>query len=291
MDFEKGLSVKVHRGESLMVDVVMDSGSALIGSGGHCDVRLPPDQVALEQLYLEIQPGGLFAEVRSKWPLVLDNGVPFQRGRLLSGALLTIGPLSIRVELTQAKGKKADQTRVRPGVLVLAILFIPLGLFLAAPQRQGEADTDYKEAPPLFDKKPPSCPEAKAGSANNALIESWLRDAEALHERSPFSPEDGVAAVRLYRRAASCMEGLGRFGEAEDLKVGADGLALRLERDFHVHRVRLARELRENDVEAARHEVQLLRSYLSREGSEFALWLDYLERKLSPHTTAKGSKK
>ncbi|HET9930454.1 MAG TPA: FHA domain-containing protein, partial [Polyangiaceae bacterium] len=264
--------------------------SALIGSGGHCDVRLPPDHVAVEQLLLEIQPGGLFAEARARTPQVTVDGVPFQRGRVLPERDFKVGPITIHAELAQAKVKKQSEQRVRPRVLVLAALVLPIGAFMAFNPQNAEADTDYKSAPPLFDSTPPACAEQSEAAATSA-VESWLRDAEGRHERAPFSPEDAVQAVHLYRKSASCLEKFGRAAPASELRDGADGLAHRLERDFHVHRVRLARALAADDVDAARHEVALLRGYLPRGQSDFALWLDYLDRKLGLRSNEKGRKK
>jgi hypothetical protein len=246
--------------------------------------------VAVEQLFLEIQPGGLFAEARARVPQVLVDGVPFQRGRVLPDRDFKVGPISIHAELIEAKVQKKTEQRVRPRVLVLAGLVVPIAAFMAFAPQDAEADTDYKQAPPLFDPAPATCTEPTDAAASSA-VEAWLRDAEGRHERAPFSAEDGVAAVKLYRAAAACLTKLNRNEEAAELTEGANGLARRLQRDFHVHRVRLSRALGEDDVEAARHEVALLRGYLVRGQSDYALWLDYLDRKLGLRSSAKGIKK
>jgi hypothetical protein len=290
VDFDRALEVVVHHGERLLLKVVVESGSALIGSGGHCDVRLPPDHIAVEQLFLEIQPGGLFAEARARVPQVSVDGVPFQRGRVLPDRDFKIGPIKIHAELTQTKAQTKVEQRVRPRLLVLVALVVPVAAFMALTPQSAEADSDFRKAPPLFDAAAPACNEQNEAAASSA-VETWLRDAEGRHERAPFSAEDGVAAVRLYRSAASCLEKFGHAEEAVGAREAADGLARHLERDFHVHRVRLARALGADNVEAARHEVALLRGYLPRGQSDFALWLDYLDRKLGLRSSEKGKKK
>jgi hypothetical protein len=290
VDFDRALEVVVHQGERLLLKVVVESGSALIGSGGHCDVRLPPDHIAVEQLFLELQPGGLFAEARARVPQVSVDGVPFQRGRVLPDRDFRIGPIKIHAELTQAKAQKKAEPRVRPRLLVLVALVVPVAAFMALTPQSAEADSDFRKAPPLFDPAPPPCNEQSEAAASSA-VEAWLRDAEGRHERAPFSAEDGVAAVRLYRQAASCLDKFAHAEEAVEAREAANGLARHLERDFHVHRVRLARALGADDVEAARHEVALLRGYLPRGQSDFALWLDYLDRKLGLRSSEKGKKK
>ena len=280
MDFDKSLKVTVTELGGRTIQVVVDSGSALIGSGGHCDIRLGQEQVAIEQLFFDIQPGGLFAEARANQPQVTVDGVPFQRGRVLEERSFRVGKLEIRAELVEAEGRRRKkEDGVRPGLLLAAAAVVGIGTFSILAHRGGGGDTDYKTAPPLFESRAASCPDLSS-NATSAVVETWLRDAAGRHERSPFSPQDGVAAVGLYRKAASCLEKLDRNNEAVELTVEADSLANRLEKDFHVHRVRLSRALGDDDIPAARHEVALLRGYLVQRGSEFAAWLDYLDRRL-----------
>lgn len=280
MDFDKSLKVTVTELGGRTIQVVVDSGSALIGSGGHCDIRLGQEQVAIEQLFFDIQPGGLFAEARANQPQVMVDGVPFQRGRVLEERSFRVGKLEIRAELVEAEGRhRKKEDGVRPGLLLLAAAVVGIGTFSILANRGGGEDIDYKTAPPLFESRSATCPDLSS-SATSAVVETWLRDAAGRHERSPFSPQDGVAAVGLYRRAASCLEKLDRGNEAAELTLEADSLANRLEKDFHVHRVRLSRALGDEDIPAARHEVALLRGYLVQRGSEFAAWLDYLDRRL-----------
>jgi len=280
MDFDKSLKITVAEFGGRTIHVVVESGTALIGSGGHCDIRLGPELVAVEQLFFEVQPGGLFAEVRTNSPHVVVDGVPFQRGRVLDGRSFKIGKLDVRCELVEAQGARAKSKEgVRPGLLILAAMVIGLGVYSIV-TRDGESESgDFRAAPPLFDGQASVCPDLTP-AATETVVSTWLRDATGRHERSPFSPQDGVEAVRLYRRAAVCLKRLNRTQEAEELVVDADGLAGKLEKDFHVHRVRLSRALTEGNGVAARHEVTLLRGYLPQRGTDFALWLDYLDRRL-----------
>ncbi len=280
MDFDKALKIIVSQAGGRTIEVVVDAGSALIGSGGHCDIRLGPEDVAVEQLYFENQPGGLFAEVRANFPHVLVDRVPFQRGRVLDGRVFKIGKLEIQAQLVESQQKRRkSEERVRPGLLVLAALVLGLGVYAITARHGSTEGSDYQDAPPLFDATAVDCPYTSPGGAEDA-VQTWLRDAAGRHERAPFSPQDGVEAVGLYRHAESCLKQLGRAQEAEQVSTGADSLATRLEKDFHVHRVRLSRALATGDTAAAQHEVSLLRGYLAKRGTVFAGWLDYLDRRL-----------
>ncbi len=279
MDFDKSLKITVSEAGGRTIRVVVDGGSALIGSGGHCDIRLGPELVAVEQLFFDVQPGGLFAETRASTPHVLLDGVPFQRGRVLEDRVFKIGKLEVRAELVESQGKKRKtEEGVRPGLLVVAALVLGFGVYTLT-HRKSDDGASYQQAPSLFDPEAAVCPDLSP-SATSAVVETWLRDAAGRHERSPFSPQDGIEAVALYRRAVSCLKRLDRGTEADELTTEADSLANRLEKDFHVHRVRLSRALEEEDNEAARHEIELLRGYVTQRGTDFAEWLDYLDRKL-----------
>ena len=280
MDFDKSLKITVKEQSGRTIVVVVESGSALIGSGGHCDIRLGPELVAVEQIYFDIQPGGVFAEVRASSPRVVVDGVPFQRGRVLDARPFRIGKLEILAELVDRQGgRRKSEDAVRPGLLVVAALVVGVGMYSLIARRGEGENTDYKEAPSLFDTQAAQCP-TLTPNATEAVVETWMRDAAGRHERSAFSPLDGVQAVGLYRRAAVCLRRLDRTPEADEVTAQADSLANRLEKDFHVHRVRLYRALNDGDGNAARHEVSLLRGYLVQRGTDFAGWLDYLDRRL-----------
>src|SRR5437763_1913992 len=146
MEFDRAVKVTVKDGGRPVVEVVVDSGAALIGSGGHCDVRLPPDRVAVEQLFFENQPGGLFAESRAGGLRVL--GAPFDRGRVLPDTDFTIGSMSIRAEVVapiHATAKK--EAGVRPGILILAAVIVPLAIFSTlTATREAPQEDDFKPA-------------------------------------------------------------------------------------------------------------------------------------------------
>src|SRR4051794_36261511 len=80
----------------------VDSDVAQLGSGAHCEIRLPPEQAAPEQLRIEARAGGVFAEVRSLSPATLLNGVPFTQGRLLPESRLQIGNFQVSVVATNS---------------------------------------------------------------------------------------------------------------------------------------------------------------------------------------------
>ena len=64
---------------------------ALIGSASHCDVRLPMDQAAEEQVLLYVVGPTLRAEVRAQSPLVTVNGEPLTASAVPASTRLSTG--------------------------------------------------------------------------------------------------------------------------------------------------------------------------------------------------------
>ena len=77
-----GLRIELHRGNKLSVFEV-HSDRALIGSGAHCDVRLAPDEAAVEHMLVQLVDDDVMAETKALEPVCLLNGAPFLEGRLV----------------------------------------------------------------------------------------------------------------------------------------------------------------------------------------------------------------
>src|SRR5262245_11390762 len=69
----------------------VDGDRALVGSAAHCDVRLPMEDAAGEQLLVEVGAEALRVEVKSAQPAVLLDGKPIESAILAAGSMLGIG--------------------------------------------------------------------------------------------------------------------------------------------------------------------------------------------------------
>jgi hypothetical protein len=281
------LKLSVRHDDGTRQDLTVDAAQALIGSGSHCEIRLPSEDAAVEQLLISVDGSGIFGQVRSLERPVTLNGVPFVEGRLLSDGLLRIGRVEIFVSLVEssvtrsASGRKKAGGGSSPGIYALAAVGFPLGFYLLLTQRQAEGALPTEvEPPPLFAAASATrCPEA-APDASLALAGEELRRAETARERAPFSGQDAVSAVNAFQRAAACY-GVAQAPErAADAASQAERLKENVQRDFHVHRVRLERSLATKSYEEARTEVRLLTSYVGRHGSPYASWLMSLDRQI-----------
>jgi hypothetical protein len=112
--------------------LIVDAERARVGSGAACEVRLPPEDAAAEQLWLEARDGLAFAEARAAAPPVLLDGAPFSAGLLAPAAVLAIGRVRLRVRVVErhpAVAPTRGRALARLGA-VLGGVGIPLGILL-----------------------------------------------------------------------------------------------------------------------------------------------------------------
>lgn len=285
----------VVRSGGTLQEFLVNSDTALVGSGAHCEIRLAAEDAPVEQLLIQVRAGGVFGEARSLDPPTLLNGAPFTQGRLLPDSLLRIGSAELSVSLIQTdRGqqiKKGKQQSTNPVVLALSAVGFPLGLytiFMAGPAKT--ALPEPVEPPALWAQvEQASCPQADPEAAA-ALGDKELLRAEAARERAPFSPGDGVAAVQSFARAAACLKAAGQAEAADASQGAAEDLRQKMESEFHVHQVRLDRALATRQYESARTEVRLLLSFVSGRGGEYAEWLSTLDRQIELRYSGKKRK-
>jgi hypothetical protein len=265
-------------------ELTVDSDTALIGSGSHCEIRLPAEEAALEQLEVTVNSGSLYGQARSLERPVLLNGVPFVEGRLLSDGILRIGRVELTVELIESELIQRTSKRKSSGsplIYALAAIGFPLGFYLVLTTQRSEPPLPKEvQPPPLFaEARVEVCPHAdREGAA--AFANEELRRAETARERAPFSGKDGIVAVGSFERAATCFQSAQQPEAATQASQAAERLKKTIKNDFHIHRVRLERALATKRYEEARTEVRVLLAYVGRLGGEYASWLSSLDRRI-----------
>ncbi|RYZ05484.1 MAG: hypothetical protein EOO73_19735 [Myxococcales bacterium] len=280
------LKLSVRHDDGTRQDLTVDAPQALIGSGSHCEVRLPAEDAAVEQLLLSVDGSSIFGQVRSLERPVTLNGVPFVEGRLVADGLLRMGRVELFVSLVEssvtrsATGPKKSSSG-SPTIYAMAAIGFPLGFYLLLTNKPAEGALPTEVQPPaLFAaSSAAACPEA-APEAAFALGGEELRRAETARERAPFSGQDAVGAVNAFHRAAACYTRADSPERALDASQQAERLKDNVQLDFHVHRVRLERALATKSYEEARTEVRLLLSYVGRRGNPYSSWLTSLDRQI-----------
>jgi hypothetical protein len=277
------LSLSIHHPNGRKEEVLIEAAEALIGSGAHCDVRLPPEHARFEHVVVRSGPTGLFAKAKTVAAAPKLNGVEFMETRLDGGSVLDVGGVRITIAptVTETRGPKkpTGKRTISPSTLVIAIVGIAAagGMYLSKPR--GESSIGQPTAVPDVFAETAACPQG-GGPQAGAVAEQKFTLASAKRERSPFHVQDGVSAVSLYRTAASCFAAAGRGAESANAEHEAQILRARMSEDFRVQRVRLERALSIEDWKTARRQVRVLLAYTEQTPGEYASWLSILERKL-----------
>jgi hypothetical protein len=279
---EGALRIEVHRGTKVTV-LDVQSDRALIGSGAHCDVRLAPDEAAVEQLTVETIDEGVYAKTVAIDRPCLLNGAPFLEGRVPATAMLEVGPVVICVKFApreeQEKKKKANTSATPAGVQALALVGLAVGFYyVLGKSPDGTILGDFGVvSPPSLSVAAEPCPQADPVAARSIADES-LTAAEMKRERAPFYPSDGLTAVRLFRRAAGCLRGADAEAAAREAERAADRLQQKLADELHVRHVRLERMLAEQKFADAKREGKLIAEFIADPTNPYSQWLSAVVR-------------
>jgi hypothetical protein len=265
-------------------EVRIESDRAVIGSGAHCEIRMPVDQSAVEHVAVQLSPAGIFAEARSFQPPPTINGSPFTRTQVMQGSVLGVGYIQIyvtAVEIAGAgqEGQKKEQ-KTSPMTLLMALLVMPLALYVIFQDEGGDSSTAApKGAPELWGPPAGACPQTTAEAARAKGWEIFAK-ASSKQERRPFHIPDGVQAVPLYEDAAACFKTAGDPNDARRAEAIATRLRADIAQDYRTHRVRLEHAINTERWETAQKEVRVLLSFLQGKEGEYVEYLSALERKL-----------
>jgi len=258
-------------------------GTALVGSGSHCDVRLLPEDASPEQLRIELRMGELWAEVLSSQHECRVNGQLFHLGGLPVDAVVTIGAVTLRAQLAEVQNRKqgAKSEGWPPAVRIAGFGAIGVGLFLQLQTKPTPSSLDQTVDHPALFAAPITACAVRGDQAATFYARRLVREANLQAERAPFYPRDGVSAVARYEEAAACLEQDGRTAEAKGAERAANHLRSSLADQFHVRHVRLERYLSIKKYDAAQREVHVLQDFLNRREGEYAQWLSAVQRELN----------
>jgi hypothetical protein len=292
---ENALSVTVER-NGVATTLDLPSDRVIVGSGAHCDVRLAPDEAALEQLVLEARDEQIFVEVRNLTPACRVQGALFLGGFLPQGEALVLGPLSLSAKLiapqqaaTTAQVAR-NQSQTHPAIQALGLVGVAVGMFYALQTTEQEKSVlaTVIEPPLLFaEAGAAKCPQQDAEAALSfAQQERAAGDAKA--ERSPFYPGDGLAAVSSYERARVCFAVAGEKRAAQEAASASERLRQQLADELHMRHVRLERFLAQNKFDDVSREVVLLAELVPDHSHPYAQWLSAVRREVAVRNNQKG---
>jgi len=265
--------------------LTVDSDHVLIGSGAHCEVRVPAEQSAVEHVEVVMAAGGMVsAQARTLDRLPTINGVGFEQSSIHEGDVLGVGAIQIQITVVEIEDNpnviKKKQQKTSPMTYVLALIAIPLAayvLLMDDDERPGAKIP--KEFPELWGPQVTVCPQAAPDQAAAFALEKRVL-ADGRRERRPFHVQDGVAAVPLYEIAAACFKTAGETAAENESATAAEDLRRKVGEDYRAHRMRLEHALAVNDLITAQKEVRVLRAFTEGRSGPYVVWLGNLERQL-----------
>lgn len=286
---------RVRHAEGKVQELFTETPCVLIGSGSHCEIRLPIGTARGEHVFIENTPTGLRAVARSVDPVPKLDGVEFTEAPIRGECTLTIGATRIDVVPSEAAGPVDGIVRSSGGRNPRIYVYLALGAacslaLVAAHPKPKTASPEPRDVPRLWDTaQKATCPESGADAAL-AVASSKFDLAIAKQERSPFHPEDGVAAVSYYQAAEACFRAANDAGDADEAATRAARLETDMTDRFHSHRMRLSRALATEQWSLAEHETGVLLAFLPSNAGEYTSWLSNLRRRLQLQYGAKGKK-
>ncbi len=266
-------------------ELVVEGEQALIGSAAHCEVRLPLHAAQPEHVLVRAAPGVLWARALNFQPPPLLNESPFGDAPVTNDAVLSIGPIRLRLALTeddggavriQKKKKKSNPLIIYGGLAVSVVLFSRALTGLGGQMRMQAAPA---AAPKLWDEPVLTCPRNDPRQAL-ALASERTQLAESRRERRPFNPRDGVAAVPLFEEAAACFKVAGKLEPAERARAAAGKLREEIDLDYRTHQVRLEHAITVQDGLSALHEMNVLLALTETKTGPYVSWLSIQQRQL-----------
>lgn len=265
--------------------LTVDSDRVLIGSGAHCEIRLPSEHAAVEHVEVTMTPGGAYAQARALDHLPTVNGVEFMQTPVLDSAVIGIGGVQIQIAVVLIEDnpnvikKKTEKTS--PMTYVLALLAVPLSLYVIFADDGGSSVSKQmpKDKPALWGDPIAKCPVQAADQAGALASEKWVL-AEGKAERRPFRVQDGVLAVPLYEAAAACFDAAGDEERAKGASEAATNLRAKVGEDYRAHQVRLEHALSVNDLPTAHKEVKILLAFTEGHSGPYVEWLSTIDRQL-----------
>lgn len=271
--------IRLHTGQIDQLQV--EAERVLIGSGAHCEIRLPVDQARVEHVLIELGPAGIFARALNFEPPPTINNVPFQQAPLPPGAVLGVGGCQIYSELVESGTGTgtAEKKKKSPMTMIALAIMLPVGAYLALDEgTEPAAKGPPKQIPELWQAPVATC--QFTGQQALAYGGEKMAVADAKRERRPFHVQDGVQAVPIYEAAAVCFRAGGDASSASLAEESAKFLRRDITDDFRTRRVRLEHALAIEDYVSAQKEVRVLLQFTEGKSGDYVTWLSNLDRKL-----------
>lgn len=286
MQSEVGLKFQVRWGSGKVETLLVDAPSALIGTAGHCEVRLPGGAGSHEHVEILVVDGHVHLTTRAGASPPLLDDYPFVSGYWPPGSILSIGDTQMTAEPVDLRN---NVKRRSPFWMLLPVPAVAAAALFATSSSAFEAK--IPTAPPLFDAPVAACPSPNSPTLA-ALATERARIGYAKRERSPFVRTDGIEAVGLLETAAVCFHTAGHPDEERETRTAARDLRNRLEDEYRVRRVRVEHASKVKDPVSAKRELASLVPLIAhRRDTPYVDWLATTDRWATAEIAKQAAKK
>jgi hypothetical protein len=182
----RGLRFQIKHLSGQVEGIDVEAERAMLGSGSHCEIRLPIDQARLEHLRIELTADGtVFATAVSFEPPPLLNGVAFTQSQVLPDSVLTISQTQVLIQaIDTTAGKSKAKKGSSPITTIGALVILAAGAFMLFSPDEQEAGVVLDEQPDLFEGgAAATCPQQGPQALEQA--KQFLNVASVKRERRP----------------------------------------------------------------------------------------------------------
>jgi hypothetical protein len=275
------LRFQIQHANGRQEQITVEAERALIGSGGHCEIRLPIDQAAVEHVLIQVGAGGVFAQALNFEPSPTIGGVPFTQAPLPADVVLGVNQTQMLVSIAGdvvGAGGARPKAKTNPMVLIAGMVGASLVAYMYLSDPGQQTRSEPQDFPKLWEQTAPTC--EKSGQEAIAFATEKRVVADSKRERRMFHVKDGVDAVPLYETTAACYEKGGDKANADAMREISNSLRKELDDDYRTHRMRLQHAMQVNDMETARKEVRTLIEMTEGKESPYVTYLHVVERDL-----------
>ncbi len=276
------LRFQIQHSNGRQEQVTVEAERALIGSGAHCEIRLPIDQAAVEHILIQVGAGGVFAQALNFEPSPTIGGVPFTQAPLPADAVLGVNATQMLVSIAGdgvGVGGAKPKGKTNPMLIFAAMAGAAMVAYMYMSDEEDTRRVEPQEYPKLWEQTTPTC-EKNSQNEAAAYANEKRMVADSKRERRMFHVKDGVDAVPLYETTAACYDKAGDKANGDAMREVANALRTELDGDYRTHRMRLQHAMQVNDFETARREVRTLIEMTEGKESPYVTYLHVVERDL-----------
>ncbi len=261
--------------------ISVEAERALIGSGAHCEIRLPLDQAAGEHVLVQVGAAGVFVQALHFERPPMIGGVPFTQAPLPPEAVLGLGQTQMLITIAEDGGDKVTKKKAQksnPVLMVAMLAGLGFGVFMILNANAAPDNSIPEEVPSLWAQPLDACDRSAAEAVIYAQQQKGIADSR--RERRAFHAHDGIEAVPLYQTAAACFKKGGDMQAYQRASDDANKLQKEMEDDYRTHVLRLRHALEVGDKPSTHKEARTLIEMLQGKDGKFVDFLNETDRQM-----------